>query len=991
MRIILTMPKASITNFANFTGLNFNETPLTSDVSQFDKLTNIRYAENLSVTGSNGFQAIGQPGGFYQIGTYKYYNLATGANEEKVLAINDGLWELDLTGAISIVATSGDPALSFTVTFNSTSGQYEAILSQGGVVILTQALGTGLTVSPYTLLDLCNAIDALATIQCSVASFKYARINGTVIGTVWTVDAGHTIVAGDRIPAFDQVDFRLRSFKVVSVTATTITLERSGGVIDNQVIGNLALPAAFIPSNITTSGNTSIGVAFPYWKYIKSRSLLRKGGGYFREDYYEPFVGLTECNSTEYRNPLFVDANNCSYIFTTPPATSPSENLDAKGHRGWPYKYDQNAVYRAGLPAPKAGVFSAAISGAGVLTGEYKYIQTFMFEDKQGNIIESAPSDEISITLTSDSVAIVIESPHLNELGGTTGGGGGPSTTIAMTAGHKIRAGDIVVLFDPVSATDIVRTVSSATDTTIVVDSATSWNAASPVYRNPTYEFFGPSATINGDQSDATSVTVLNTGKYYNSLSAGDMVSLYDNGVIVRREVTAVTSTSVTFAEGIKKVLDADHISPIRARVYRTKAGGDVFYLYIEVPCTMQFSSVENSLTDNLPDSSLGAEYIDPGIGFEHTPPPRARIAEPHQGGMIYSGIFNQPNAVAYSTSEHIEYVPSTNSFDINSKVTGEITVVSSDNDDRLLVSKETALYDIPGDISGGNFSQLVIAEGDYGMSSMHSVAKCRGVIVGIGPQGPIGVQGGRLLLTQEGVNLLGDLVSSAFIDNNAIDLKLAVAVNYAEEQSYIAYTPSATGLTSAADTDALFFSGDWGNRFTWFDRHNGNASFSPYSLTVANKKLYHLGRIYGGNSAHYYPGQAYVQLKNLAVPAKSYIHHSIAPTFRIRTLYNTGGDPATFKDFIALNLWRFQGLYDTTVDHTMTINTYSDFQTIVPTSTLSVTFSSTDFLKQIKLVSRKSPGIVLELLVNSFFQAPFLSGFELETVVYQKESTRKQ
>lgn len=984
------MSKISVSNFSNFQGLNYKATPLTSDVTQYDRLTNMRFSENDSITGIDGFQAAAQPGGFFQIGTYRYYNLSTGAVEEQILGINEGLWKLDNTGVLQASISSGSTSLSFEVTFNSSTGHYEAKLSQGGSIILTQDLGTGLEAAPYTVLDLYLAIDALATMTSAYTSYKFARVNGATTSDVWTVDAGHTIVAGDRIPVFEHTDKRLKSFKVVSTTATTITVERVGTVLDNQVLGHLSVPAAFIPSNVITTGSSILTVFFPFWSYIKSRSLMRKGGGYFREDYYEPFVGLTECGSADYRNPVFKDAKNCSFVYTTMPATATSANIKAKGHRGWPYKYDQNAVYRAGLPAPVAEVFSVSIGGGGSLTGEYKYIQTFMFEDKQGNILESAPSPEKSITLTSDLVTVVIESPHLNELGGSTGVAGGPLTTIAMTAGHTIRAGDIVTLFDTASSTDVVRTVVSASNISIVVDSAVSWGTSAPIYRNPTYEYFGPSATINGDQTDVSSVTVLDTSKYYNSLSVGDVVFLYDNAILVKRTVTAVTATTVTFSEGIKKVVSSDHISPIRARVYRTKAGGDVFYLVTEVPCTMQFSRVETSYSDNAADTVLGLEYLDPGIGFEHTPPPRARIGEPHQGGMIYTGVFNEPNATYYSSSEDIEYVPITNSFDINSSVTGEITAVSSDNDDRLLIAKETALYDIPGNIAEGNFTQIVITEGDYGISSQNSIAKCRGVIVGIGPQGPIGVQGGRLLLDDKGVNLIGDLVAGPFIGNNNINPKLAVAVNYSEEQSYISYTPDTTGISASSDVNALFYASDWRGGFTWFDRNYG-ASFSPYSLAVAGKKLYHLGRISGGSSAHTYPGQLYVQLRDITNSSKKFIFHNVAPVYRTRTLFNTAGDPSVLKDHIAINIWRFEGPYDTTVDHTLTVKTYLNFQTATPSSQLTTSFASGDFLKQEKFLSSKSFGIAVEMLVNTIFQAPFISGFEIEATVYQKESIRKK
>jgi hypothetical protein len=320
---------------------------------------------------------------------------------------------------------------------------------------------------------------------------------------------------------------------------------------------------------------------------------------------------------------------------------------------------------------------------------------------------------------------------------------------------------------------------------------------------------------INGSQSGAGTQTGLTVDN--NTLKAGDVAYIYDNTTlgIVTRTLTAASATSLTWAS--TTAINVSDNAPISngfiQRLWRTKSGGTVFYLVLEYPNNCTAST--QSLSENVLDDDLGAQFDEPEINREPQLPPKCWYVTTHQGLLVLAGDPGNPNTVYKSLSEEPEqFAQASSGFDVPASVTGPISAIYSDTDDRLAVFKNNAYYDIVGDIDTGSVSIRPVKEGDYGVSSQTSLSRVNGKLFGIGPLGVVSVLNGEASLE------VGAAVNPAIFQNVDIYTNLAVACNDFSIRHYQLVVPTIDGWTNGGSNNGdLLLSLDYENGWSWWDK----------------------------------------------------------------------------------------------------------------------------------------------------------------------------
>ncbi len=527
--------------------------------------------------------------------------------------------------------------------------------------------------------------------------------------------------------------------------------------------------------------------------------------------------------------------------------------------RGRLLKYDGQVVRAAGTPPPRSVSAVAVGSGGSLSAGAYRWRVRFRLDDAQGNTYYSTYLDTDSITCVSNDSATVTYSPFLqSELSVTTTadsrGSIIPINTAALAAG-SLRIGDILAL----RTNDIARvyTVQQIFNTQVVVNPAPSsiipsGSSLLRVSNLPYCPRFAvatattaPSVsteTINGESvriaklevkrghgftdedfitlSSSTLIPIEDDPKAKEQGLSYEQVSPYRVQLLSREDRLAITS-SLSLDEthlvwnadvwGDVGTLSTTSITEgMLVEIYRTNANGADFYL----ETITAFSHLStNAHTSTKADSALGALFIDQPFGQEFDLPPRGHLLSTHQSCLTVAG--EEPNSIRWSLPGEHEYFPlATNLIDIESSLSGEIRATRSDSANRLLVFKKNGHYEVIGDLTTPGGSQsITIAEGDYGISSHHSLVKMLDFVVGVGTLGFVFLVDGKRALE------LSSNIDPAITGESDLVLERAVSFSdplWRELISSIPYTSSSLTITT---TPSLSFAFDWENPPRWYKR----------------------------------------------------------------------------------------------------------------------------------------------------------------------------
>lgn len=877
---------------------------------------------------------------------------ADGASRERLVAINQQVWMLD-TMDVTITQTN---AGTYTWYSYVNGSNINFVIKKDGVSILDTSLGSELS-SYTTIYSLLGTIDGLADLAVSRSTrgtcYPVAIVNGNqttsaqtdpAYGDRWriTVDSGHTFSSGDIISFIPSGTDILFGGFVIATTSTTIDYVGTQVTLaDDQVLGYMGQSAASFPiSTASSESSGSLVISFPYWR------LIPEGDKELGSIYLSSLgVYAARTAGSFYAPPVAENALGNLYI-----ASSASSVLFSGCARNL-VRFDGQQPGRAGLPTPSMSI--ASNSGAGGLSGTFKYKVFYRRYDHQGNIWDGPVCDAQTITLSSDSTEIQILPPIYSAITGFQGRSCVKNTTETPATGEAFYVSDTA--------------------------------------GTPADAFIQPGDIICLKNAD----TPIATGLWDNNIltiATGAMVKTICTAYSARATTISPTSSSIRVEASLGfQINDGSPVSTGLTAVYlRTASGGNQFYVLAEVP--VQGYSVNQYLYDEVADAVLtaGEQYIEREIGKEHNAPPECSLVCQHQGGLVVARGLTSPNTVSFSTAEGIEYFPTaSNAFDVPSTQSGSITAIISDSDDRLAVFKERAYYDVVGDLDGATFAINVRNEGDYGITSQASLVRLPLGIVGLSRNGLVIVSDGFLdPHVFEEVN--------ARIVGQSYNYSWAVAANDSFNRNYIISIPQVSGEPVSYTVDysrrdanpEMFYTKVLERSYaTKIDQAGGMAMVGDTLYHLSTTSPYcvfrRLSRFDGDSPSGNGDGDSYIDNTN----AIQYILES--PVIN-------RGDPSLPKTPIRARIWSIVNNYvnEVWVPFSVTVETAASplIQHLgSPTNNALDTVinfvAETDIAHEVKLVNCKTNFFIMRLTTNTIRTAPFITGYELEFAEsYDKE-----
>lgn len=997
--------KTFVKNFENFKGLDLKTSDLTKRQDFAKQCLNAEFSEGFSVRKRKGSQIIGQVGPFTRTHTYSYQDRTTGETKQELLAINDYLWRLKYED-ITCIRTAGPASTGYRVTFGNFGGvdQYKFELLENGTPVnmthpvtgATNAyllLGTGLEIpgsTNYTsLLDLFESIDGVPNWSLSAYPSNSGRTTSAGTAYVIPLDNPHTFATN--IPLSSMYNYVAGVTRLVPIRVNVATnpaqitiqsfIDRDNNLIpmtrvNNQTIGSAAGSAAQLELGTVTGTGTGFTIRYYYWAPVPWYSSdYPTGFTTYKNENKTPFdLSYTQQGNRQTPAPHFVNAANVCYLYTGAQLTQ-GTGLVPAAYEFYPYKYDGISVYRSGLPQPVIQQITTTVGT--VPNGVYKYKAVFEFIDAQGNIVESQPSEAFSFTISGGAKNILVWIPwllqqkSLTDPDYTTFSVGAVATNVLTLTANKFQIGDVVAFRDvsgvPIRfVTRLITAVNLGANQITINGPAVDVGLAEPIVRNP---FSGFKAGQDFNFVGAATSTTLTTNSSV-GIEVGDIIFHRSSGAGLlesTRKVVSYTATTVTLDSPL--TVNGEHFSLNgKIALYRTKSGGNLFYLVARYPL-----SGFNFLDDALLDTALGEQLIEPEIGKERDLPPRASVGCIHQGGMVYGGIWQQPNTLAWNDPiSGLENAPlASNYTDVPSTITGPIVAVASENEDRLAVFKDYGYYDLPGDLLGGNFSIKTVREGDYGVSAQSSLVKVEESLIGVGPNGMVRVRDGQLSPD------IGIPIGPPIYDNSNLELRQAISFIDYPRRRVICYLPSTDYV------NPLIYVYDFGNGGIWFDWAYQRGLLAPSSGGAVAAlpgssvpEVFTASRQIDGSLL---VGGIYKRSSN-TVETLNYLDISNPITFTWRTAWEHLQDPSVSKQFLRLRIF---SLYSTGeaqlyTNCTLGIQTFKNFYEAVAHMSTSVVFSTaSQYQSTVKLRSDQMRAIQFVFSNNVVGESPHITGYE--------------
>lgn len=332
-------------------------------------------------------------------------------------------------------------------------------------------------------------------------------------------------------------------------------------------------------------------------------------------------------------------------------------------------------LYFDGFRAFRAGAisFSSDLGGtgpstslaAGSLTGDYQYMYTHVVYLQSGEIIEGEPSPATSVSPSAQQV-----------------------TVTSWPSGAGVGAG---YNCDSYISNDAVAAASSCT-----------------LY--PT--------NLAGTLVDAPI-----------QVRPGQKIYFVQGGVVAARTVATVSGTNtVTFTSSLP------YNGPVHAslggtwRLYRTKAGGDVFYKLTEVSC----QSGTTSYVDNTADNSLTTTYTETAT-TRYGAPIRTHSIVGHQGRLFAlvtdtssRGTINSTSTtfcgatVMYTSALSRHYFPIENTFELPENAGKPRALISTD--DVLYIFTDRKVFYVTGTFDDASTYTVRLLTSKYGCRDPRSV-----------------------------------------------------------------------------------------------------------------------------------------------------------------------------------------------------------------------------------------------------------------------------
>lgn len=955
-------------------GLDTSKTDITRSEKTAKQFQNMEVDDIGNVSGRAGYKVIGQRGdvladsslfnptypyaGVYE---YVYTDKETGANINEIIGFGDRVYKL----ATTTLQVTGPAGATVDMLLNSETQIFEFVCKVAGVTVsgFPIDLGNGLEASDATLYDVITAINALGGSWLATMT-PLAIVNGTQAnrgkndwlsfsGFLPSTEIGKTF-------EIETADGRVSCLleDISGSTAEFVPVRNLlNGVFDvynGTVIGPAAGPAAGLPLLDGAKCDTPLIVNYQYWEEIPFMFS------------YDNYAGTIVSPEGGIQNISAINASNCLYFAAQNMSFDNYYATDEEGplfRETNLFKYDGNRVMVCGAPVIEGISVSGTDASASLPEGDYKYNIIASVQDYQGNIVES--NDLVSFA---------------------PGGGGIAEFTSDGTS-------------SPVIALDIGRHYQTST------------------------------GQINGDQSKvftATTESITLTVGTDCSLSTGEdiFVDCYRNGTydlsdqqMASGVVTSVTGTSIT--ADITVTIAGTYLFHDRNiitsgdffTVYRSTVDNNDYYKLFETASNSYgFSVATANPTDDIPDSSLGSEWLGPySAELRRDPPPRCSMLESHQGLIIASGDRQAPNTIYWSSDAGPEnFSISDNQLDIYSSEESGISSIVSSNLDTLCVFKEKTLLPIQGDFGLSTISVLETQRGDVGIPSFGGWQRVRQSILFISNKGSRVLQG-------VGVESFDERPVSFFIGNSLdpdnvtiLDaekyiMQRIVSVHDTEKRRVIFYLPSedvneidgVEYYTPNNNSIALvidYSHAVWSTFKTPVEQNMAGGAVERGSDIIKISR-YCDGTNYNCHTFKELTGELTVPLgDDLKVDSKYIYADNTEGIENIwRPQWNLFGTPSLRKEFNKIKMWCLNAL--DRVAFTLRLRSYNNFDEDTIETNTTLDFSDTTTKKVLKELKQGScDSMMLEYYNNTLFENPTITGYELEIVSdYDPTDLRKE
>ncbi|MCK9370533.1 hypothetical protein M0R04_11535 [Candidatus Dojkabacteria bacterium] len=321
--------------------------------------------------------------------------------------------------------------------------------------------------------------------------------------------------------------------------------------------------------------------------------------------------------------------------------------------------------------------------------------------------------------------------------------------------------------------------------------------------------------------------------------------------------------------------------SNLKVNIWRTKHDQSATSTYYLVTAATNNSAADTTTyVDNIPDSSLGAAYIEP----LKTPglPPKCKYLDVWRNMLIMSGNPTAVNTVYYADIEGgNEIFPTANAFDVDSKVTGLRSL-----DNILGVFRLKAIDGVTGDLATDVFQVDHLSRDGVGCAANATIEEIGGKLYFLADRGVYRIS------QQGGLEHIGLAISPKLQAGNSFSFKQATAMNWHDKFLYAIHMPvCATNSSYSDNTTNEIFVFDY-QREAWFAWDNFN--FMGGYAQKDDGTLYILGRISTMKS---------IEILKKQLNMYDFSDHTDIINFDYRTAWDSMGEPSIFKKFLRIKV----------------------------------------------------------------------------------------
>ena len=586
-------------------------------------------------------------------------------------------------------------------------------------------------------------------------------------------------------------------------------------------------------------------------------------------------------------------------------------------------KYDSQNLYRAGMPGgqiPSIALDTGTASPG--MSGSYKYILTYIQIDKVGNVIEGAHST-ISDTLDNSAGPYAID----------------------------------------VTMTNIDAASGFNTNGAMAVGAQTSSSLGGGLER----------LTVDDGAGGA------------HTFQVGDEAYFYDivTDTYVTKEVSAISSTTVTVeSDTALQVADNAIMSNnLRLALYRTKAGGTLYYLVEELPNNSFTSSQVHN--DTKADNDLNILMTTP---FK-TPevPPKSKYMTTWRNQLIMSGDPASPSSIYYSEFADVgspENFPGINVFEISKQSGGGVSGLGVLGTN-LFIFTEDQIHVVEGNLALDQIRVDLLSE-NVGCVAHHTIHSIDNTLFFLSKKGVYRIEPGG-----SGYKVVptSPQIDPVFrIDSNKAHRKYwkrATASVWADEKKYLLFLPeeAQTGEYKYATSNSrvYVYDMDAGQWYIWsnMDCAGGLVTFDD---GITEAVPWFNGRGSTGTNTLYRFNSTRSEI--------DYADHVSPVDFNYRPQWDFGNSPSIRKVYnnLALDSFRSGSQLNFTPSGDVTVTTFRDFNHTTEESTFTASFFDDDRQVVLPLPRSTRRAIGLKLANDTLNEQVLISGWTLESYSYTSE-----